>query len=190
MPSDRSKQFRCPITQEIMVHPVILVGEGITYEKEAILKWFRTLQSKREKLTGPSTRMPLTNDGDADLVYNFAMRSLIDEYLASNGKPKLNTNPVDKNGPRHRIQLPQKASQAPTKKVSSETYEKLLKGKLAWQKKHEDTHRQLMAAEEKIHSLRSQLRDLKAKINYDQLSPYEQHGYAGTSRLRRYRNVV
>lgn len=190
MATDRAKQFRCPITQEIMVHPVILVGEGITYEKEAILKWFKTLRSKREKLTGPSTRMPLTNDGDADLVYNFAMRSLIDEYLASNGKPKLNTNPVDKNGPRLRIELPKKANQAPIKKVSDETYEKVLKGKLAWQKKHEDTHRQLLEAEAKIHNLRAQLRDLKSKSKYDQLSPYEQHGYTGTHRLRSYRSTV
>jgi hypothetical protein len=190
MSSDQAKQLRCPITQEIMVHPVILVGEGITYEREAILKWFRTLRSKREKLTGPSTRMPLTNDGDADLVYNFAMRSLIDEYLASNGKPKQNTIPMDKNGPRLRIELPKKASQAPIRKVSDETYEKVLKGKLAWQKKHEDTHRQLMEAEDKIRSLRSQLTNLKSKLKYDQLSPFEQNGYTGKSRLRSYRNVV
>jgi U-box domain len=44
MPTDKKpipKSFICPITQEIMLDPVIVTSSGKTYERNAIEQWLK-----------------------------------------------------------------------------------------------------------------------------------------------------
>ncbi len=61
----------CPITMQVMQVPVILVEDGHTYEKEAIVKWLETNK------TSPVTRQPIQS---GRLVPNYAILSAIDDY--------------------------------------------------------------------------------------------------------------
>lgn len=64
----------CPITQEIMVDPVLLVGDGHTYERAAISTWLREHDTS-----------PLTNDvlPDLMLVPNHAVKKMTAEWYES-----------------------------------------------------------------------------------------------------------
>ena len=42
--------LQCPITQETMTDPVLCVGDGCTYEREAIRQWFQS--SNKSPSTG------------------------------------------------------------------------------------------------------------------------------------------
>jgi hypothetical protein len=61
----------CPITQDTMNDPVLLVGDGHTYEREAIETWLI------QKNTSPLTNEVLT---DLTLVANHAVKKMIDEW--------------------------------------------------------------------------------------------------------------
>jgi serine/threonine protein kinase len=67
--------FICPITQDIMRDPVILVFDGHSYERKAIEDWLKR-----------SNRSPLTNEvlpegyGGIVLVENYALKSAIASY--------------------------------------------------------------------------------------------------------------
>jgi Mg-chelatase subunit ChlD len=63
-----SEHFICPITQEVMIDPVI-GSDGITYERSAITAWFSAGNS-----TSPLTRQPMLSQS---LVPNIALRSAI-----------------------------------------------------------------------------------------------------------------
>jgi len=63
-------EYLCPITQCIMVEPVI-GSDGNTYEKSAITEWLRT------NTTSPVTRQPMRLDS---LRPNYALRSMIERY--------------------------------------------------------------------------------------------------------------
>ena len=63
-----SEHFICPITQEVMVDPVI-GSDGITYERSAITAWFSSGHN-----TSPLTRQPMLSQS---LVPNIALRSAI-----------------------------------------------------------------------------------------------------------------
>jgi hypothetical protein len=66
-------EFQCPITLDLIVDPVV-AADGHTYERQAILDWFReTGQNTRS----PTTSLPLT---DQTLRPNFAMRSMIADW--------------------------------------------------------------------------------------------------------------
>merc|ERR1719343_1263956 len=54
MSEDDEANFTCPITQEIMVDPVI-ASDGHTYDRHAITEWLRTHD------TSPTTNMRLPN---------------------------------------------------------------------------------------------------------------------------------
>lgn len=64
--------FLCPITQEIMLDPVVC-SDGFTYERRAITEWL---------LTGKKTS-PMTNNEllDVDFKTNTEIRSKIQKYL-------------------------------------------------------------------------------------------------------------
>ncbi|KAL0476932.1 hypothetical protein AKO1_006471 [Acrasis kona] len=66
-----SNMLICPITQEIFTEPVIL-SDGNTYEKEAILKWLV------DHNTSPITREKLSS---RVMVPNYMIQSLIREYI-------------------------------------------------------------------------------------------------------------
>ena len=65
-------EFCCPITQELMLDPVLVVASGQTYERTEIAKWFRTNK------TDPSTGSSIGNN--RKLVPNVALRKAIDEW--------------------------------------------------------------------------------------------------------------
>lgn len=71
--SEMSWAFICPITQEIMEHPV-MDSEGNNYEYAAIIQWLN------EHHTSPITRSPLT---ERDLHPNRALQALIEDYKKS-----------------------------------------------------------------------------------------------------------
>lgn len=69
-----SDSFKCPLTLEVFRDPVI-APDGITYERAAIEDWIA-----RGNKTSPVTRKPISA---GSLVPNFALKSLIDEQVAS-----------------------------------------------------------------------------------------------------------
>ena len=64
---EHEKRLTCPITSELFKDPVICAGDGQTYEREAIEKWF----SNNSK--SPLTRVNLTEEMKV-LVPNFSVR--------------------------------------------------------------------------------------------------------------------
>ena len=73
--------FVCPITQAIMVDPVI-AADGHSYERSAIVRWFQSHQ------TSPMTNLPLPHKL---LVQNHALKSSIDDFR----NPKSNNSSSD-----------------------------------------------------------------------------------------------
>jgi hypothetical protein len=67
------ESFLCPITQDVMVDPVILVT-GQTYERSAIERWLETHD------TDPSTNLQLESK---NLIPNHSLRNSIQEFTAS-----------------------------------------------------------------------------------------------------------
>jgi len=61
----------CPITQEVMIDPVLLVGDGHTYERDAIATWLKS-----------NTTSPMTNQllDDKILVANHAVKKMVAEW--------------------------------------------------------------------------------------------------------------
>ncbi len=71
MSSSIPKAFQCPISFELMKDPV-MGTDGHTYERRHIETWLRSNPKS------PMTRQPMNI---ADLKPNYALRSMIDEYL-------------------------------------------------------------------------------------------------------------
>jgi len=72
------ESLKCPITSMIMRIPVI-AKDGVTYEKQAILKWLSQLSSEGKPLTSPMTRKIITkvlrpNRLVGDIIANFAKK--------------------------------------------------------------------------------------------------------------------
>ena len=67
----------CPITHELFGDPVVLAGDGHTYERRAIAEWFQ-----RGNATSPLTSAPLKPSQRA-LVPNYSVRRLADEHRAT-----------------------------------------------------------------------------------------------------------
>lgn len=82
-------EFICPITHEIMKHPVIAEGttfsnsfehrilickftDGFSYERAALEEWF-----DRGKITSPMTNLEISSE----IMENFVLRERIEEYL-------------------------------------------------------------------------------------------------------------
>ena len=59
--------FKCPISLELMTDPVTLAGDGMTYERASIERWFAA-----GKTTSPVTNQQLSNltYGPSQLVKN------------------------------------------------------------------------------------------------------------------------
>jgi serine/threonine protein kinase len=86
--------FICPITQDIMKDPVMLVGDGHSYERKAILEWLqRTNRSPLTNevlpavnVTSTNTNAPSTSGGTANtlvVMENYALKSSIQSFLAN-----------------------------------------------------------------------------------------------------------
>eukprot|EP01122_Echinamoeba_exundans_P011372 TRINITY_DN4501_c0_g1_i1.p1 TRINITY_DN4501_c0_g1~~TRINITY_DN4501_c0_g1_i1.p1 ORF type:complete len:120 (+),score=23.31 TRINITY_DN4501_c0_g1_i1:374-733(+) len=70
--SNIPSEFICPISQEIMMDPVLLTS-GNCYDRSSIEQWLRT------KNTDPLTNMPLQSK---TLIPNRPLRGLIEQHLA------------------------------------------------------------------------------------------------------------
>ncbi|KAH8064351.1 hypothetical protein JL722_1214 [Aureococcus anophagefferens] len=77
----------CPLTLEAFVDPVILAGDGHTYERSAVTQWLGT-----GKLTSPTTGAPLGAGGTA-LIENHALRKTIAEMNGGAAAPPRPTAP-------------------------------------------------------------------------------------------------
>jgi serine/threonine protein kinase len=83
--------FICPITQDIMKDPVILVADGHSYERKAILEWLQ--RTNRSPLTNeelPVVNMMTTIAGSPPgsahsivVVENYALKSAIQSFLVN-----------------------------------------------------------------------------------------------------------
>ena len=73
---DIPEEFLCPITQELMINP-LMSRTGINYEKNAIMEWI-----SKHNNTCPMTRLPLRAK---DLVHNRKLQSQICMWCAANG---------------------------------------------------------------------------------------------------------
>jgi hypothetical protein len=65
------RNFICPITQNVMMEPVLLIESGQTYEKAAIEKWLKI--NKKDPVTGKQILSDI-------LVVNYALKGSIAEW--------------------------------------------------------------------------------------------------------------
>jgi hypothetical protein len=68
------RSLYCPIRQTPMCDPVLLLADGFSYEREAIVRWLK------EKRTSPITGRRIE---DASVVPNHAFRNTIAELIPS-----------------------------------------------------------------------------------------------------------
>ncbi len=77
--SEIPKEFLCPITLSIMKNPVLMT-DGQTYEKSAIEKYLEI------STLSPLTKQPISMK---DATPNYALKSLIENYLKAGKMPKM-----------------------------------------------------------------------------------------------------
>ena len=70
---DEQHAYLCPVGQQLMQDPVV-AGDGHTYEREAIERWFRLRTAQGDLPTSPCTGAVLAHK---DLVPNHALRNAI-----------------------------------------------------------------------------------------------------------------
>ena len=75
-PSGPPEELVCPLTHELMVDPVILIGSGQTYERAPLERWLATHD------TDPMTGAQLTSSLDKTLRENVLVRSMCRRYSA------------------------------------------------------------------------------------------------------------
>uniref|UniRef100_A0A0E0KH07 RING-type E3 ubiquitin transferase n=1 Tax=Oryza punctata TaxID=4537 RepID=A0A0E0KH07_ORYPU len=77
--------FVCPLTKQVMRDPVT-IETGQTFEREAILKWFRECRDNGRRPTCPLTQRELR---DTEVAPSVALRSVIHEWRARNEEKEL-----------------------------------------------------------------------------------------------------
>ncbi|CAL4967817.1 unnamed protein product [Urochloa decumbens] len=77
--------FMCPLTKQVM-HDPVTIETGQTFEREAILKWFRECRDSGRKPTCPLTQKELRT---TDISPSIALRNVIDEWRARNQDKEL-----------------------------------------------------------------------------------------------------
>jgi hypothetical protein len=77
--------FMCPLTKQVMRDPVT-IETGQTFEREAILKWFRECRDRGRTPTCPLTQAELRTTG---ITPSIALRNVIDEWRARNQDKEL-----------------------------------------------------------------------------------------------------
>ncbi|OEL21789.1 U-box domain-containing protein 44 [Dichanthelium oligosanthes] len=77
--------FMCPLTKQVM-HDPVTIETGQTFEREAILKWFRECRDSGRKPTCPLTQTELRT---TDMSPSIALRNVIDEWRARNQDKEL-----------------------------------------------------------------------------------------------------
>jgi hypothetical protein len=87
MPDTLSKPLMCPITQRVMLNPVV-AADGHTYEKEAIVRWL--MSKDKSPLTGKKLI-------DQSLRRNHNVRALIASFMEKKKKKKKVMRPASSN---------------------------------------------------------------------------------------------
>ncbi|XP_039787398.1 U-box domain-containing protein 24-like [Panicum virgatum] len=77
--------FMCPLTKQVM-HDPVTIETGHTFEREAILKWFRECRDSGRTPTWPLTQAELRT---ADTSPSLALRNVIHEWRARNQDKEL-----------------------------------------------------------------------------------------------------
>ncbi|KAJ1281769.1 hypothetical protein BS78_04G331200 [Paspalum vaginatum] len=77
--------FMCPLTKQVM-HDPVTIETGQTFEREAILKWFKECRDTGRKPTCPLTQTELRA---TDITPSIALRNVIDEWRARNEDKEL-----------------------------------------------------------------------------------------------------
>jgi hypothetical protein len=77
--------FMCPLTKQVM-HDPVTIETGQTFEREAILKWFRECRDSGRKPTCPLTQAELRS---TDITPSIALRNVIQEWRARNEDKEL-----------------------------------------------------------------------------------------------------
>ncbi|KAL4436905.1 hypothetical protein ABPG75_004044 [Micractinium tetrahymenae] len=73
-PAGPPEEFIDPISQEVMLDPVLLVETGQSYERATIEAWFSRCKAEGWPCTDPLTRQELRS---CTVVPNFSVKSLI-----------------------------------------------------------------------------------------------------------------
>ena len=73
---ESARRYLCPITLGFMTDPVMVMESGQTYQRDAILHWFKTNN------TDPMTNKVLPNNR---IVSNIALKGIIHQYLEEKG---------------------------------------------------------------------------------------------------------
>ncbi|TVT97711.1 hypothetical protein EJB05_57031, partial [Eragrostis curvula] len=77
--------FMCPLTRQVM-HDPVTIETGQTFEREAILKWFRECRDTGRKPTCPLTQKELRS---TEISPSIALRNVIDEWRTRNEEKEL-----------------------------------------------------------------------------------------------------
>lgn len=77
--------FMCPLTRQVMQDPVT-IETGQTFEREAILKWFKECRDNGRRATCPLTQTELRSTA---ITPSIALRNVIDEWRARNEEKDL-----------------------------------------------------------------------------------------------------
>ena len=79
------ESFLCPLTKQVMRDPVT-IDSGVTFEREAIMKWLNECLSSGKRLVCPVSKKELSS---TDLNPSIALRNTIDEWMNRNEAAKL-----------------------------------------------------------------------------------------------------
>jgi hypothetical protein len=79
------ESFLCPLTKQVMRDPVTIESD-VTFEREAILKWFSESRSGGRRLVCPVTRKELRS---TEVNPSIALRNTINEWMNRNEVAKL-----------------------------------------------------------------------------------------------------
>lgn len=77
--------FMCPLTKQVMQDPVT-IETGQTFEREAILKWFKECRDNGRKATCPLTQRELRS---TEISPSIALRNVIEEWRTRNEEKEL-----------------------------------------------------------------------------------------------------
>lgn len=94
------EEFVCPISFELMTDPV-LVSDGQTYNRPALLQWVQTRQAQGYPATSPLTNEQINPDS---LVRNYALKAAIERWQTQHG-PSVAVAPPQRNPVRRRFKL-------------------------------------------------------------------------------------
>ena len=96
MPDTLSAPLMCPITQRVMLDPVV-AADGFTYEKTAIVRWLLT------KDKSPLTGKPLR---DQPLRRNYNLRALVTPFIEKKKKKRDEGSSSSNGGKRMKMMKP------------------------------------------------------------------------------------